>query len=120
MIRATRPILIGFLAVLLVASAAGPVAAQSTTTAPDSGGQGLFAVFDNPLAFIGMVVLAMTAMGMASKSMAVAIWGGYLTFAYLALETGMQNLVNVVYATIVIIFVGTGFKIWRLEGGGEV
>jgi len=91
-----------------------------TTQAPEATEpQTAFEVWDNPLAFIGTAVLGTGAIGLSSKSMAVGTWAAYLMFAYLALETGFTNLENVVYATLVLMLVGIGFKLWRLEGGGE-
>ena len=81
--------------------------------------QGLAELWDNPLVFISTTILAVTGIGMASKSLAVAAWGGYMTFAAFAITTGYPLLENILYVTLVLIFVGFAFKFWRLEGMGE-
>jgi hypothetical protein len=118
MIR-NKLIIIALVIVALSTLTPGVAAQTSTETGPPDQPESGFEIWDNPLAFIGAMVLAATAIGMASKSMAVAMWGGYLTFAHLALESQYGNLENVVYATLALIMVGVGFKLWRLEGGGE-
>jgi len=58
-------------------------------------------------------------LGMASKSMAVAAWGGYMSFATFAIVSDISLLENILIVTLVLIFIGFAFKFWRLEGMGE-
>lgn len=81
--------------------------------------QGIFELWDNFLVFTTTYLLAITALGLTSKSMAVASFGAFLTFAYIAVETGHSLLTNILYVSLVMVFVGFAFKLWRLEGGGE-
>lgn len=81
--------------------------------------QGIFELWDNFLAFVAVLTLGIGGLALTSKSMALASFSAYLVFAYVALETGHSLLMNILYVTAVLIFVGMAFKLWRLEGGGE-
>ena len=76
-------------------------------------------MLDDPYVFITMITLAGGVFGLASRSMAIGAWGAYLIFAYFAITSGFALLENILYVTLVLIFVGFGFKIWRLEGDGK-
>lgn len=76
-------------------------------------------IWDNFLVFVSMVVLGISAISLSSRSMAVASFPGYLVFAYIALETGNSLLTNILYITLVLIFIGMAFKMYRTEMGGE-
>lgn len=122
-----RTFLAVLMGVLVVVGFAGVGSAQTTTSNATATGpqpaddpQGGIELFENVLAFIALVVFFFMAMGLASGSMAVAGWAGFLVFTYIALATDINNLVNVVYASLALVFVGIGFKAWRLEGGGDV
>lgn len=78
-----------------------------------------FGWLDNGLVFVSLAVLSITILGMASKSLAVAAWGGYMTFTVFAITSGIEILENILYVTLVLIFIGFAFKFWRLEGMGE-
>lgn len=80
--------------------------------------QGLRELWDNPYVFMTGVILSAGAIGLGSKSMAIASWGAYMIFAVYAITTDVVLLQNIFYVTLVLIFVGFGFKLWRLEGDG--
>ena len=122
-----RVILTGVVFIVLLGglAVATPVAADTPTPTEESAGaeepEGFFnfEILDNPYVFITMMVGAVGMIGLASKSLAVGAWGAYLTFAYYAVEADMALLTNILYVTLVLVFVGFGFKIWKLEGGSE-
>lgn len=78
----------------------------------------LFALWDSFVVFTTLMLVAVGGIGLTSRSFSVAAMGSYLTFAYIAMETGYTLFENILYVTAVLVFVGTAFKVWRLEGGG--
>jgi len=78
---------------------------------------GLYALLDNAYVFITLFVIGAGAFGMASGSMAIASWGAYMVFSAFAVVSDLALLTNIWYVTLVLIFIGFGFKMWRLEGG---
>lgn len=69
--------------------------------------------------FVTFAVFLALAVGLASRSMAVGSLSGYITFAYIASETGDELLGQILTVTLVLVFIGFAFKFWRLEGMGE-
>lgn len=82
---------------------------------PDS----VFDMWDNPMVFISTLILAGGAIGLASKSMAVASFSAFLMFVVLAVETDYQLLENILMVVIVLIAIGMAMKLWRMEGTGD-
>lgn len=82
--------------------------------------QGLAALWDNFLAFVTITVMTAGALGgMGSRSMAIGSFGAYLVFVHIAVKTGEQLLLNILYVSLVLVILGMAFKLWRLELGGE-
>ena len=104
--------------VLLVGVVPAPAAAQTTDVTaqePQSAGE----VWDNYYVFVSMVVLLFTVIGLWGKSLAVGSFLGYVAFARIATETQSELLISILYVTLMLVFVGFAFKLWRLEFGGE-
>lgn len=80
---------------------------------------GPFELWDTYLVFVTLFLLGTFGIGLVSRSMAVASFGTYLVFAYIAVETGETLLTNILYVTLVLVFIGMAFKLWRLEASGE-
>lgn len=59
-------------------------------------------------------------LGALSRSMVVAAWGGYLVFVYIAINVGDSLLDGILIVSLVLIFVGMAFKVWRSEATGEI
>lgn len=91
----------------------------SEPTPVESDPQGLDSIIDNYLFFVAAVVTVVAGVGITSKSLAVGAIAAYTTFALIAIETGTQLLQNILIVTLVLVFIGFGFKFWRLEGVGE-
>lgn len=75
-------------------------------------------LFDSFYGFITFMIFVSGGIAIASASMALASYSAYMTFAYFAITTGDQLLEQILYVTLVLIFVGFAFKFWRLEGMG--
>lgn len=80
---------------------------------------GIWNLWESYLAFMAIVVMTIAGIGLGSKSLAVGAYLGYLAFAYLTIQSGGPFLMNILYVTLVLVFVGFAFKFWRLEGLGE-
>jgi hypothetical protein len=76
-------------------------------------------ILNNYLVFITAVVLSFVSLGLWGKSLAVGAYLGYIAFAYLAITTQTPLLVNILYVTVVLVFIGMAFKLYRTEFGGE-
>lgn len=93
-------------------------AAESADSADEP--QGLAALWDNFLAFVAVTVMTAGALGgMGSRSMAIGAFSAYLVFVHIAVETGEQLLLNILYVSLVLVLLGMAFKLWRLELGGN-
>lgn len=110
------------------ASLAFPSDGSSTSTATatatntpinDGSPQTISEMWDNYLLYVASVIMFFTGIGMGSKALTIGALGGYLAFATIALETGTDLLINILYVTLVLIFIGFAFKFWRLEGMGD-
>lgn len=77
----------------------------------------IFRSFDTYVAVNVLLFLAVGAAG--ARSMAVGAFGGYLAFAWLAINANMSLYTNIFYVTLTLIMVGFGFKIVRLEAFGD-
>jgi len=78
-------------------------------------------VWGSAVGFIAVMVIVVGAIGMASKTLSVAMMGGYLTFSYYAATSGITVLETTSYVTHTLVVVGMAFKLWRTEasiGGG--
>lgn len=98
-----------------------PSQAATATQTPvpvESDPQGIFEIWDNYLFYVTAIVALFTGVGMASRSLAIGALGGFLAFAYIALETGTPLFTSILYVALVLIFIGFAFKLWRLEMGG--
>jgi len=98
----------------------------STPTPTDGGGGqpetnpvGIGGLWRSYEVFVSMVVLAFAVIGMWGRSLSLGAFLAYLAFAYLAVTTGTPLFENILYVTIVLVFIGFAFKLWRLEMGGE-
>jgi len=69
--------------------------------------------------YVAVLVLAFAVIGMWGRSMSLGAFLAYLAFAYIAVTTGTPLFENILYVTIVLVFIGFAFKLWRLEFGGE-
>lgn len=76
-------------------------------------------LLQNYLVFVAAVVLGFTTIGLWGKSLAVGAFIGYIAFAYIAVTTQTPLLVNILYVTVVLVFIGMAFKLFRAEFGGE-
>jgi hypothetical protein len=77
-------------------------------------------VWGSAIGFIALFILFVAAIGLLSKSLAVAAMGAYLTFAYYATETDLVLLETVLYVTLTLLAIGVAFKLWRSEGVGDI
>jgi hypothetical protein len=116
-----------FVALLILSSFIAPATAQTATQTPtdtpdniEDEPQGFLEWFDNYFFFVAAIVGAIGIMGaLGSKSMAIGGMSAYLVFAHIALETSTPLFENILYVTLVLVIIGTAWKLWRLEGGGE-
>lgn len=90
---------------------------EPTETEEDQ--QGLSGIIDNYLFFVAAAITAVAGIGITSGSLAIGALAAYTTFALIAIQTGTQLLQNILVVTLVLVFIGFGFKFWRLEGMGE-
>ena len=93
---------------------AGVAAADEGETEPMGPGD----LFEDFYVWTTLMVIGVGALALISFSMSVASMAAYLTFTFIAVETGDELLTNILYVTLVLLFVGLGFKLWRTEGGG--
>lgn len=76
----------------------------------------LEALWGSAVGFVLLMTLLVAGMGLASRSLAVASYGGYMMFAFFATYSDIPVLTPILYASLVMIVLGTSFKLWKLEG----
>lgn len=69
--------------------------------------------------FVAASVLFMAAVGMASRSLVIGAFAGYVTFLHIASEVDVQFYTNIMIVTLALVFVGFAFKIVRMEALGD-
>jgi len=75
---------------------------------------------NNFYAFIGLVVATFGIIGaLAGRSMALGSYGAYLIFVQYAVTVDDELLTQILYVTLVLVFVGMAFKLWRHELAGD-
>lgn len=76
-------------------------------------------LFNDFYAFIAIMITAAGALGaLGGRSMALGAFAAYLVFVQYAIEVGDELLTQILYVTLVLVFVGMAFKLWRLELAG--
>ena len=115
--RLSRVVVVGL---CIIALMLGPVAGAGVAAADDGEAEpmGPGELFEDFYVWTTLMVLGVGALALISLSMSVASMAAYLTFTFIAVETGDELLTNILYVTLVLLFVGLGFKLWRTEGGG--
>lgn len=73
-------------------------------------------VWGSAVGFIMLMMIAIGAIGLGSRSLAVGAMAMYLTFAYYASQSGIVLLENILYVTLALVALGSAMKMWRLEG----
>lgn len=76
-------------------------------------------VWATAVGFIAVMVISIGAMGLASKTLSVAVMGAYLTFSYYAATAGIEVLETTSFVTHTLVVVGMAFKLWRTEASME-
>lgn len=76
-------------------------------------------LWGSAIGFIAIMVSVVTAIGFGARSLSIGAVGGYVIFVYYAIETGIQILQPLLYVTLALVIIGTSFKLWRAEAGGE-
>lgn len=76
-------------------------------------------LWGSTLGFLAIAITTMGVIGMGSGSMTIAALSAFTFFAYVASTASIQVMTNVLYISIVVMCVGLGFKIIRMEAWGE-
>lgn len=72
------------------------------------------------IGFTTIFVTCMGILGLFSGRMTIAAFSAYISFVYIATTAqGMPLLTNVVYVSLVVVCIGLGFKLVRLEAFGN-
>lgn len=77
-------------------------------------------IWASGIGFVGVMILAIGIVGLLSKSMSIPAMGSYLMFSYYGATADISILTNVSFVTHTVVVIGVAFKLWRLEGGGEM
>lgn len=80
----------------------------------------LEAVWGTAVGFVAFFVIAVGMIGVTAKSLSIPIYGSYMAFAHFAVESDIVLLETILYVTLALIVIGTSFKMWRLEGVGDI
>lgn len=80
----------------------------------------LESIWTTATGFIAIMVLLVGFIGLASKTLSVAAYGSYMMFSYYAATADIELLTTIAFVTHTLVAIGVAFKLWRLEGGGEI
>ena len=75
-------------------------------------------IWGTTVGFIVLLSAAVGAIGLASRSMAVASISAYLTFVYLSMYAEASIINDIMVITLILVTLGFAFKLWRHEGLG--
>ena len=73
-------------------------------------------IWDTTVGFIVLLAAAIGALGLASRSLAVAGTAAYLVFVYLSLYADASVINDIMLVTLVLVCLGFVWKLWRHEG----
>jgi len=77
-------------------------------------------VWGSTVGFVAVMVAFVGMIGLGSRNLSVGALGAYMMFAYYASESGVVLLETILYATLILVILGMSFKLWRLEGVGDI
>ena len=76
-------------------------------------------LWSSTLGYTTIFVAVIGIIGALSGSMTIGAMSAYIAFVYIATTaTGMPIVTNIVYVTLVVVSMGIGFKLYRMEGWG--
>lgn len=75
-------------------------------------------LWESAIGFSVLSSLLVGFVGSLTGSLTIGFVGAYTMFAFLAINADITLMSDVFLATIVLIVLGFGFKIWRTEGTG--
>jgi hypothetical protein len=76
------------------------------------------ALWESTVGFIAVFVSFVFAIGASSRTMAVGACGAYVAFVNYGVAVDDPLLSQVMYVSLVMVVIGIGFKIWKIEGPG--
>lgn len=114
-LRVTRLLSVSLALLLVVGGMPGTAAAQE---GPSEETLGLEQIWENFYGFSIIVILFVGALGLAAGSLTMGSFGAFLAFVHIATGTGDEIMESVLYAALVVMFIGFAFKMWRFEGMG--
>lgn len=76
-------------------------------------------LWSSTLGFIVIVLVCILLIGMGSRSLTIGSLGAYTTFVYIATQTDISIMTDIMYVSLVLVLAGLGFKLVLLEAWGE-
>lgn len=80
---------------------------------------GLLEYLSNLTVFLVFSVIVGGAIGLLSRSFAVAAFAAFLFFVHIAIETSQPLFVNVLYIVLVAVLMGAGYQVYSFYAGGD-
>lgn len=79
----------------------------------------LDSVWGSAIGFVAIAVASVGVVGFGARSLSIGAVGAYTLFIYYAVETEIDVLQPLMYVTLALVIIGTAFKLWRAEAGGD-
>lgn len=80
----------------------------------------LESIWGTALGFVGFMIVLVGMIGLISRSLSIPAMGSYLIFAYYGATSDLELLTTLLYVTQTLVIIGVSFKLWRLEGTGDI
>lgn len=78
-----------------------------------------YEIFNNELFILTVMIAIGGVAGIASKRLSVTVFGAYLVFVRLAVETQNSTLRTIVYVVLVAVIVMMAFRMWSFGNGSQ-
>lgn len=78
----------------------------------------LHRLFDSTVGFIAIFVSVVFVIGASSRSLAIGSVGAYVMFVHFGVLLDETLLTQIMYVAIVMVTIGIGMKLWKVEGPG--
>lgn len=79
-----------------------------------------FGIFDNVYVFLSVMIALGGLIGLASKKLSIASYGGFLVFIYIATNAELAFFTNLMYVFLIFILLLIGFNAWQFFSGESI
>lgn len=76
-----------------------------------------FGIFSNVFVFLAVMIALGGLIGLGSKKLSIASFGGFLVFSHIATEANLVFFTNLLYVILIFTVLLIGFNAWKMFSG---